>query len=402
MGEKVIIYEPADVSGYGPLVMLRHLADLPYGIYSNWDRARRVLPEVDLRLWGRPLLQHVNAETHPDSSINEKTETAYYLHGGVPAWHYPLLLEKLQSVKALVWSGEVIAARLDDAIQPTPYFFTHLKELPAEDVSSELDDIPYHFWSFLDLRQTALEFDSTFWLAENDTDNGFDPLLPMNQPERIHIHSDAHVSTGVFLDATAGPIVVDASVEVPPFVTLRGPLYLGTETQVKDGASLRGSIIGASCRVGGEVANSIFLPFVNKAHAGFVGTSMIGSWVNLGAQTTTSNLKNNYGSIRVRWGIEEYNTHQQFLGATLGDHTKTAIGSLLNTGCVSGIFVNYFQPGLSDKFIPSFTWGNGRYEINKALQTAAQVVQRRNQELSHAMEALIRDIWQHPETAFRW
>lgn len=402
MGKKVIIYEPNDVSGYGPLGMLRHLADIPYGIYSNWERARRVLPEVDLRLWGRPLLQHVNADEHPDTSINEKTEAAYYLHGAVPAWHYPKLLDRLDTVKALVWSGEVIAARLEEAIQPTPYFFTHLKELPHEDVSSEMDDIPHHFWSFLDLRQQALEFDVKFWLAENATDSDFDPLLPMSHPEWIHIHPDADVSTGAFLNATAGPIVVDAGVLVPPFVTLRGPLYLGPATQVKDGSSLRGSIIGANCRIGGEVANSIFLPFVNKGHAGFVGSSMIGSWVNLGAQTTTSNLKNNYGSIRVRWGGEEQNTHLQFLGATLGDHTKTAIGSLLNTGFVTGIFVNHFQNGLSDKFVPSFTWGNGRYEINKAIQTASQVMQRRNQEVSHAMEALIRDIWQHPETAFRW
>lgn len=402
MEKKVIIYEPNDVSGYGPLVMLRHLADIPYGIYSNWERARRVLPEADLRLWGRPLLQHVNADTHPDTSINEKTDDAYYLHGAVPAWHYPMLLERLETAKALVWSGEVIAARIENAIPPAPYFFTHLKELSHEDVSEEMDDIPLHFWSFPDLISKALAFDSKLWLEENPTDTGFDPLLPMNRPDQVHIHPDAEISTGAFLDATAGPIVVDARVVVPPFVTLRGPLYLGPETRIKDGAALRGCVIGENCRIGGEVANSVFLPFSNKSHDGFVGNSMIGSWVNLGAQTTTSNLKNNYGDIRVRWGGESYNTTLQFLGATLGDHTKTAIGSLLNTGFVTGIFVNHFQNGLSDKVVPSFTWGNTRYEINKALQTATLVAQRRDQDFSHAMEALIRDIWQHPETAFRW
>ena len=403
MKKKVIIFEPADVSNFGPLVMLRHVADLTFGIYSNFIRAQKLLPDVELGLWGRPNLQHVYAETHPDTNINEKAGPAYFLHGGVPAWHYPALIEQLgEEAKALTWSGEIIAAYLSDVSTPNNYFFTHLKEIPHEDVSDRFSEIPQFFWELGALREPALAADLPLWLTENKVDNDFDPLMPMAQPEQVHIYAEAQVSTGAYLDATMGPIIIDAGVVVPPFVTLRGPLYLGRHTQLKDGTAIRGSIIGNDCRIGGEVANSIFMPYSNKGHAGFVGNALIGSWVNLGAGTITSNLKNNYGHIRVHWNGSEWNTRQQFLGATLGDHTKTAIGTTLNTGTVSGIFVNHFQDGLSDKFLPSFSWGNSRYEINKALQTATVVMQRRNQELTHALEALLRDIWQHPDTVFRW
>ena len=402
MHQTVVIFEPSDVSNFGPLVMLRHLADLPYGIYSNWERAKLVLPDKDVRIWGRPLLQYVNAETHPDTSINEKCESGYFLHAGVPAWHYPKLLELLVNVKALTFAGEIIAARTDSPVTCEPAFFGSLKALPTTEVDEFFSDIPRYYWEVNDLREAALEFDLTLWTRENTEDQDFDPLLPMNVPNAIHIHHTAMASDGAFFDAGNGPIVVDANVKIPPFVTLRGPLYLGKNTEVKDGAAIRGSIIGADCRVGGEIANSIFFPFTNKGHSGFVGNSIIGSWVNLGAGTITSNLKNNYSSIRVQWGGREFDTRKQFLGATLGDHTKTAIGTMLNTGTTTGIFVNEFQIGLSAKVSPSFTWGNNRYEINKAIQTASEVMRRRDQELTHAMEALIRDIWQKPETTLRW
>lgn len=402
MDKKVIIFEPLDVSNFGPLVMLRNLADLSYGLYSNWERAKLIFPEYDLGLWGRPLLQHVNAESHPDTAINEKTDSACFLSAGVPAWYYPALLERLDNEKALAINGEVIAARIDTPTDADSHFFSKLKTLPTIDVDDFFNGIPLNFWEFIDLRETALEYDLPLWLKSNPVMTDFDPLLPMRAPNQIHIHQLAEVSDAVYLDASAGPIVIDAEVKVPPFVTLRGPLYLGQKTEVKDGASIRGSIIGADCRVGGEIANSIFLPFVNKSHDGFVGNSFIGSWANLGAGTITSNLKNNYGSIRVHWMGRDIDTRRQFLGATLGDHTKTAIGSMLNTGTITGIFVNLYQKGFSDKSIPPFTWGNNRYEINKAIQTASEVMQRRNQELSHAMEAVLRDIWQRPESAMRW
>lgn len=402
MDKTVIIFEPLDVSNFGPLVMLRHLADLPYGIYSNWQRAKLVLPDEDVRLWGRPLLQHVNCETHPDTSINEKCESAFFLHAAIPAWHYPKLLEMLTDVRSLTVADQVIAARIETPVACETGFFSLLKSLPATAVDDFFTDIPSFFWELIDLRATALEFDLAFWLAANVKMQDFDPLLPMQVPHQIHIHHAANVSDAAYFDASDGPIVVDSNVTIPPFVTLRGPLYLGKNTVVKDSAAIRGTVIGADCRVGGEIANSIFFPYANKSHAGFVGNSIIGSWVNLGAGTITSNLKNNYGSIRVQWGGREYDTGQRFLGATLGDHTKTAIGTTLNTGTTTGIFVNEFQNGFSAKSLPAFTWGNNRYEINKALQTAAEVMRRRDQELTHAMEALIRDIWQKPDTILRW
>lgn len=180
-----------------------------------------------------------------------------------------------------------------------------------------------------------------------------------------------------------------------PNAFVEGPAAIGDRCVVRAGATIyRGVSIGPACKVGGEVAESVLHSFSNKQHGGFLGHSCVGSWVNLGAGTDTSDLKNNYGAVRVEIGGEIIDTGSMFVGATIGDHSKTAIGTTLNTGTVVGVFANVMARGFPPKAIRSFSWGTEDgfvdHDIERAIDTASRVMARRDVELTPAMEALIR------------
>jgi UDP-N-acetylglucosamine diphosphorylase/glucosamine-1-phosphate N-acetyltransferase len=166
---------------------------------------------------------------------------------------------------------------------------------------------------------------------------------------------------------------------------------------VKVGAKIYGDTsIGPLCKVGGEIENSIVLGFSNKQHDGFLGHSYLGAWVNLGADTNTSDLKNNYGNVRVQLGGEAIDTGRMFLGALIGDHAKTGINTMLNTGTIVGVSANVFGAGFPSKSIAPFSWGGAegyqRFEIDKAIELARTVMARRNVTFTDADETLLRTL----------
>jgi UDP-N-acetylglucosamine diphosphorylase/glucosamine-1-phosphate N-acetyltransferase len=168
---------------------------------------------------------------------------------------------------------------------------------------------------------------------------------------------------GVVLNAEKGAIIIDENVTLQPFAYIEGPVAIRRDSLVKSGSFIyQGTTIGEVCKVGGEIENSIFHAFSNKQHYGFVGHSYIGEWCNLGAGTTTSDLKNTYESVSVRIENETFDTGRTFLGLLCGDHTKTAINTSFNTGTITGICCNLYNSGLLSKYIPSFTWGGQKTE----------------------------------------
>ncbi len=178
---------------------------------------------------------------------------------------------------------------------------------------------------------------------------------------------------------------------------LRGPVVVGEGTTVKMASRIYGgSTIGPVCKVGGEVSNCIFHSYSNKAHDGFTGNSLFGQWVNLGADTNTSNLKNNYSTVRMaNWVTrKEEETGVQFLGTVMADHSKTAINTMLNTGTMCGVSSNIFMGGFPPKFIPSFSWVGssefGVYKFDKAIEAMKAMMKRRNVELTEAYQKMMR------------
>jgi UDP-N-acetylglucosamine diphosphorylase/glucosamine-1-phosphate N-acetyltransferase len=190
----------------------------------------------------------------------------------------------------------------------------------------------------------------------------------------------ATVEPGVVFDLRAGPVVLDLESEIRSGTRLEGPVYVGPATRVL-GGSVRGSVFGAECRVRGEIAVSVFMGFANKSHDGFIGHSVVGPWVNLGAGTTTSNLKNTYGPVRLEVDGERIETGRLNLGTLFGDHAKTAIGTMLATGTVVSVGANVFGAPTPPKYIPPFAWGCSgaeRMTEDGFLRVAERVMGRRN------------------------
>jgi UDP-N-acetylglucosamine diphosphorylase/glucosamine-1-phosphate N-acetyltransferase len=202
---------------------------------------------------------------------------------------------------------------------------------------------------------------------------------------RIYIEMGASIEPHVVLDASAGPILIRRGASIASFTRIVGPCYIG-ENSIIVGDAIRACSIGDVCKVRGEVSGSVMLGHSNKGHTGFVGSSYVGRWVNFGAGTTTSNLKNTYGSVQLSTPSGLRDTGLQFLGSMVGDHAKTGIGTMLTTGCVVGAGANVYGASTSPKSIPPFAWGEGepydRYELDKFLEVAARMMERRHVTLS--------------------
>lgn len=190
-------------------------------------------------------------------------------------------------------------------------------------------------------------------------------------------------------------VAAGAEIEANAVIDARlGPVYIGKGTIVKAGANLRGPLsIGPDCRVNGEITASIFHGYSNKAHHGFLGHCYIGEWVNLGAGTTNSNLKNTYGTIKVELNGKTIDSGQRFFGCLIGDHAKLGIGSLITTGAVIGVAANHFGGGMTKRFTPSFRWGpDQEIELKKLLASAKIMMARRNVKMSSAEEKLLEKV----------
>jgi UDP-N-acetylglucosamine diphosphorylase/glucosamine-1-phosphate N-acetyltransferase len=224
------------------------------------------------------------------------------------------------------------------------------------------------------------------------------PGAHLVEPGWIAIGDGSTIGPGAVLDATAGPVLIGSGATVMANAVVMGPAAIGDGSSVKAAARIYGGTsIGPVCKVGGEVAGSVLQSFSNKQHDGFLGHSYVASWVNIGAATDNSDLKNNYGNVWVEIAGEVRDTGLTSVGATIGDHTKTAIGTKLNTGTVIGVFCNVLASGFPPKNIPAFSWGGPdgfvRHDIEKALDTARGVMARRGRKLTAAEERLIRGVY---------
>ena len=202
---------------------------------------------------------------------------------------------------------------------------------------------------------------------------------------------EAAVEPGVVFDTRTGPVVLESGVEVRAGTRLEGPLWAGANARLM-GGPIRGSAIGPWSVVRGEMATSVLLGYANKAHDGFVGHSVLGRWVNLGAGTITSNLKNTYGSVRLDVAGTSLETGHQFLGSLVGDHAKTAIGTLLGTGTIIGAGANVFDGVRVPKYVPPFAWGgvgSERMTRHGFLAVVERVLPRRHVEVNDAMRTYL-------------
>ncbi|MGB2353520.1 MAG: GlmU family protein [Schleiferiaceae bacterium] len=217
--------------------------------------------------------------------------------------------------------------------------------------------------------------------------------------DRIFLEEGARVRASI-LNATSGPIYLAQNAEVMEGSIVRGGLALGAHSALKLGTKVYGATtLGPHCKVGGEINNSVILGYSNKGHDGFLGNSAIGEWCNLGADTNNSNLKNNYDEVKA-WSYVDgrfSKTGQQFCGLIMGDHSKSGINTMFNTGTVVGVSANVYGAGFPRNFIPSFTWGGPQgtteYMIKKALDTANRMMQRRGLQVDDVERTILEKVY---------
>ncbi|EIM78671.1 transferase hexapeptide repeat containing protein [Nitritalea halalkaliphila LW7] len=210
-----------------------------------------------------------------------------------------------------------------------------------------------------------------------------DPHTKVYAPENIFIAPGARVHAAV-LNASTGPIYIGKDAEVQEGALIRGPFSMGEGSVVNMGAKVRGDTsLGPHCKIGGEVSNAVFFGYSNKGHDGFLGNAVIGEWCNLGADTNNSNLKNNYAPVKV-WDYSKgrfTQTGLQFCGLLMGDHAKCGINTMFNTGTVVGVGANVFGAGFPRNFVPDFSWGGAAglstFTFSKFEETASVVMKRR-------------------------
>jgi UDP-N-acetylglucosamine diphosphorylase/glucosamine-1-phosphate N-acetyltransferase len=284
-----------------------------------------------------------------------------------------------------------ITSHLDDALN-----FDSLSNVKSIEVDVLLAE---YIWDLLRFNKDEIENDFAV-LYDEKKKSGEEKIkgkvyngVHLLSPDNIIIEEGAIIKPGCVIDASAGPVIIDKNVYLYPNVVIEGPVYIGEDSKIKAGAFIYDAVsIGKVCKIGGEVEASIIMPYSNKQHAGFLGHAYLGSWCNLGADTNNSDLKNNYSNVKINLNGREIDSGMQFLGLIMGDHSKTAINTMFNTGTVVGFFCNIFDSGFPPKNIPSFSWGGSQsittYDLNKSIEVAKKVYERRSKEFSIEEEKL--------------
>jgi UDP-N-acetylglucosamine diphosphorylase/glucosamine-1-phosphate N-acetyltransferase len=247
-------------------------------------------------------------------------------------------------------------------------------------------------WDLVAANATCIEADvGELWRYDDET-----PGAVRIGDGIVSLGEGASIEPGVHVDTRSGPVRLDDGVAVEGPARLVGPLFVGRGSRIL-GGSVGTSSIGRTCIVRGEVADSVFLGFVNKAHDGYIGHAMLGRWVNLGAFTTNSDLKNNYRPVHVWTPGGDVDTGLLKVGCFLGDHVKTGIGTILNTGSVVGAGSNVFGGVMPPAVVPPFSWGSGAdlrdHRLDKFMETAERAMSRRDQELTPGARRILQEAW---------
>lgn len=388
--KNIILFDDESRELMLPLSYTRPVAELRTGIFTIREKWELLLDGRTSYITSNHLVGRYPMHLEDDN---------YIINGAVmPNDRLVRLIEQLDPNEALMDDGELIAARLNRR-----QFESLLRDESISEISGlELADTPFirlvHPWDlFLYLRAT-IEYDYNL-ITRSRTSQPIPANVQVMARDNIFLDEGAKVNCAI-INAQSGPVYIGKNAQVMEGAIIRGPVTIGENAVVTMGARIYGpTSIGPGSKVGGEVKESVILGNSNKAHDGYLGNSVIGEWCNLGAGTTVSNLKNNYSTVSM-WDYSTgamRDTGLQFLGLVMGDHSKTGIQTMLNTGTVIGVACNVFGGGFPPKHIPSFSWGGASgfttHRIEEAIQTASRVMARRQVELAPVDELILRQVY---------
>jgi UDP-N-acetylglucosamine diphosphorylase/glucosamine-1-phosphate N-acetyltransferase len=382
------LYDDQRARGFQPFALTRPVAELRAGALLVRERWARALGGV---VNGVVTAPHLARFVEPGSAPIARPGTLSRGTWLVNARFAPSLV-RVRDGSVLTAGDRVAAVRLSGELSTDA----------LADGSATLDDLargigaaaPIDGWWVDDvwdyIRHLVAMLEADIPLVAKDIKAGAPKGASVVGTQPVFVERGAVVEPSVCFDTTEGPILLRTGSHVHAFTRLVGPLYVGEHTLVTSDR-IEASSIGDTCKVHGEISNSIFLGHSNKAHEGFIGHSIIGRWVNLGANTITSNLKNTYGDVHLWTPGGTRDTGLQFLGTMFGDHVKTGIGLCLTTGCVLGAGANVFGSVMPPKVVAPFSWGEAGaftpYRIDKFLETAERMMARRDVALEDGMRA---------------
>lgn len=403
MSRRLAFFEDATSSQLRPLTWLRPAFELMCGHFSPRERWVRFGDMHEWGAWLRPELASRYAEEQPEARINDSG----WLNGGRTTFINGRWLPATGSLPKL---PPDCAAYVDDTLVGLTVDPGDAGSITWDGLEPELTRISVarrrvaaggalirYPWDLVSHNAQMLRDD----FARRTPNCGRvmnDPqVIVQGEASDVYVDPTAQLDPFVVIDARHGPVWIDAGARILPFTRIEGPALIGRDSQVFRAHVREGTTIGPVCRVGGEIEESILHGYVNKYHDGFLGHSYVCPWVNLGALTSNSDLKNDYSAVRVPLGGEAIDSGSTKVGCFIGDHSKAAIGSLFNTGTIIGVMSMLLPDGgLLPKHVPSFSWHrHGRIESNadvleRGLEAARIAMSRRDCALTDAGEALLR------------
>jgi UDP-N-acetylglucosamine diphosphorylase/glucosamine-1-phosphate N-acetyltransferase len=368
-----------------PLTFTRPVAEMRCGILTFSERWQKILENTEISYFTETYLQNKFQEP-------EKKESLFLVTNFLPTENVIRQIKDLKQGEALVYEDELVAAKIN-----MDGFSLHQIE-KMTDIKEELTFFkkPTDLFTY---NNKAIDFDFELLTKgktsqELSSTNGF-----LGDKNDLFIEEGAQIEFST-INTKTGKIYIGKNAEVMEGCNLRGPIALCEESKFNLGSKIYGATtIGPHCKVGGEVNNIIIFGYSNKGHDGFVGNSVIGEWCNLGADTNSSNLKNNYGHVKL-WNYRTKSfedTGLQFAGLIMGDHSKTAINTQLNTGTVIGVASNIFKEGFPPNLVENFSWGgfkgDEKFKLDKAYEVAERAMARRKVPLTDDDKAIFKYIF---------
>lgn len=387
----ITIFEDQNNQHLYPLNQIRASFELRCGAFTNLERIQNSLNLNDeIQLIVRNEIQDIIKERYPNITVNPDLLLPGIWLNGQALWTKEYI-KQITSGRTFTHEGRTLAVHNLESISIADVF-SYMEKTSA--VSMEMD-IPFihNIWDPIFMQAEIIAADSQNFMEYQS--GKIHPSVILENGDNIFIGENSEIRPGVVLDASAGPIIIAKHVYIDIGALIQGPIYIGPYCTINPGAKLRKNVtLGPMCKVGGEVEGVIFQGYGNKQHDGFIGHSYIGEWVNLGANTNNSDLKNNYGSIRIQIGEDEIETDRNILGSIISDYVRTGISTMLNTGTVIGLGANVFGADFQQKYIPPFQWGSdNKTELVKFFHTIEIMKKRRGQSLNEAEKLLISKIY---------
>jgi len=388
---KIYVFENHEVLNLEPIVLTRPGFSLRCGAFTFLERIQRSFPGAEIELIVRNELAMVTQELYPELTVNPtQIEEGLWILGNV--------LWKQEDIKKI--SKKDYQFYYNEGVFTAGYLRKDIgnnwlrmggpvkdKILACPAISEISSKVIRYLWDAVNSISEAFEVDKEYFAISKFEYTSNDRIHLINDND-IYIKTPELIKSNVTIDASNGPVIIDDNVEIQSFSFLQGPLFIGKDSVVRPHSFIRGSVIGPVSKVGGEISSSIIQGYSNKVHYGFLGNSYIGQWVNFGAGTTNSNLKNNYTPINVTVNNNVVKTDEIFIGLFSGDYSTFAIGTIFNTGTSIGPGCNIVTNGFPPKRLKPFTWFlNGKRmnaSENKFLETAEAMQNRRGKSLSEA------------------